>query len=248
LGPLYISTIVFCFVFAGALAGFTLHRKLPQHHFSPESRSVVQLGTGLIATMAALVLGLLTASAKDKYDAQSNEVKQTGADLVLLDRALANYGPETQELRGALRRGLEIRVANWDHQAPFEDTGSGQVMEVLQAKLRALAPADDAHRALQQRALDLSTSIASTRWLAVEQSGSSVSLPFVIVMVFWLTTLFMGFGMMAEANPTIIAVLLVCALSVSIAVFLIFELDQPFSGIIRISSNAMQIALDHMGK
>ena len=104
MSALAVSLCVFGCVFAGALAGFALRRNLPEHHFSQDSKNVVQLGTGLIATMAALVLGLLTASAKDKFDLQSDEVKQTAANIVLLDRALARYGPEAQDLREAPAR------------------------------------------------------------------------------------------------------------------------------------------------
>ena len=118
----------------------------------------------------------------------------------------------------------------------------------MQERISALVSHDDAQAALKSRALDLATTIASMRWLALEQSGSSISWPFLVVMVFWLTALFMSFGMMAEANATIVSVLFVCALSVSIAIFLIFELDQPFQGFIHISSEPLQFALDHLGK
>jgi Protein of unknown function (DUF4239) len=248
LSALAVSLIVFVCVFAGALAGFALRRNLPEHHFSQDSKTVVQLGTGLIATMAALVLGLLTASAKDKYDVQSEEVKQTAANIVLLDRALARYGPEAQDVRDALRSAVAKRVATWNEGGGPIDTAAASAPEAMQERIGALVSHDDAQAALKARALDLATTIASTRWLVLEQSGSSVSWPFLVVMVFWLTALFMSFGMMAEANATIVSVLFVCALSVSIAIFLIFELDQPFRGFIHISSAPLQFALDHLGQ
>ena len=248
MSALGISLIVFACVFAGAVAGFLLRRSLPEHHLSQDSKNVVQLGTGLIATMAALVLGLLTASAKDKYDVQSDEVKQTAANIVLLDRALARYGPDAGEIRDALRRAVAARVAAWNQGAGPLQSGTASVPEEMQERIRALPSHDDAQAGLKSRALDLATTIASTRWLVLEQSGSSVSWPFLIVMVFWLTAIFMSFGMMAEPNATIVAVLFVCALSVSIAIFLIFELDQPFRGFIHISSAPLQFALDNLGK
>src|SRR5436190_24312783 len=97
------SLIVFACVFGGALAGLLAHALLPSHHLTSETKDVVKLGMGLVGTMAALVLGLLVASAKGAYDAQSAELTQMSANIMLLDRALALYGPETKEPRAVLR-------------------------------------------------------------------------------------------------------------------------------------------------
>ena len=73
-------------------------------------------------------------------------------------------------------------------------------------------------------------------------------MPFLVVLVFWLTILFISFGLFAPPNATVIATLFVCALSVSGAIFLILELDQPFEGLIRISSAPLRNALAHLGQ
>ena len=98
-----ISLIVFACVFGGALLGILLHAVLPQHHLSNETKDIVKLGMGLVGTMSALVLGLLVASAKGSYDAQSAELTQMSANIALLDRVLAHYGPETKETRDLVR-------------------------------------------------------------------------------------------------------------------------------------------------
>jgi hypothetical protein len=103
-----ISLIVFACIFGGALVGIFLHAVLPQHHLSAETKDIVKLGMGLVGTMAALVLGLLVASAKGSYDAQGAELTQMSANIGTLDRALALYGPETKEER-ALLRGVVVR-------------------------------------------------------------------------------------------------------------------------------------------
>ena len=103
MGSLTIGGIVFACTFGGALVGMVLRAILPEHHVSTESKDVVKLGMGLIATLAALVLGLLIASAKSSFDAQRSGFQQLAANLVLLDRALARYGPETKDAREALR-------------------------------------------------------------------------------------------------------------------------------------------------
>jgi len=243
---LSIAQLSFLCVFGGALVGFWLRGRLPEHHLHEDSKTVVQLGTGLVATLAALVLGMLTASAKAKFDTQSDEVQQTGANIVLLDRALARYGSETAPIRAQVKKALEVMVANWDHAGPATG-GAPPVLETIQLEIRDLSAMTDAQKSLQSRALDLTYSLANTRWLALEQSGSNVSYPLLVVLVSWLTAIFLSFGLMARPNATIVAVLLVSALSVSTAIFLIFELDQPFHGLIHISGEPLRVALTQVG-
>lgn len=95
MNSLAIGLIVFFCVFGGALVGLFLHSALPEHHLGGESKDAVKVGIGLIATMTALVLGLLVSTAKASYDAKHNELTQMAADTLLLDRVLASYGPET---------------------------------------------------------------------------------------------------------------------------------------------------------
>src|SRR5271154_1023119 len=98
-----VGAIVFACTFGGALVGMTLRALLPEHHLNAETKEVIKLGTGLIATLSALVLGLLIASAKSSFDAQRTGFQQLSANIVLLDRLLARYGPETKDVRGSLR-------------------------------------------------------------------------------------------------------------------------------------------------
>lgn len=246
MSALAIAGISFLFMFGAALLGFWLRGRLPEHHLTDDSKTVVQLGTGLVATLAALVLGMLTASAKAKFDVQTDEVQQVGANIVLLDRALARYGPDAQSSRALLKVGIAGVIAHWGRGSPLQ-AGTPPMVETIQQQIRDLPAASDGQKALQSRALDLTYSIANTRWLALEQSGSSVSYPLLVVMVTWLTAIFLSFGLMARPNATLVAVLVVSALSVSTAIFLIFELDQPFGGLISVSSEPLRVALAQLG-
>ena len=121
--PIVVSCIVFTCVFAGTLAGMSLRAALPDTHLTTDSRDVMKLGMGLIATMSALVLSLLVASAKGSYDTQRNELTQMSANVILLDRALAHYGPESKNAREQLRRvfaGMRDRV--WPEDNPHAPT------------------------------------------------------------------------------------------------------------------------------
>jgi hypothetical protein len=248
-----IGGIVFACTFGGALAGMLLRVALPAHHLSNESKDVVKMGTGLLATLSALVLGLLIASAKGSFDAQRAGFQQLSANLVLLDRALARYGPETKDAREALRRLVAATIERlWPQDASQASGLDASPITVnggmLIDRIRELAPKNEGQRWAQSQALQISTDLAKTRWLLVEQGDSAIPTPFLVVVVFWLAVLFMSFGLFAPPNPTVIATLLVCALSVAGAVFLIEDLDQPFDGLIQLSSTPLRNALSQFGR
>jgi hypothetical protein len=227
-----------------------LHSVLPQNHLSAETKGIVNLGAGIIGTMAALVLGLLVASAKNAYDTQSNELTDVSSRILLLDRVLAHYGPETKEAREELRGvvgGTIDRMWPQDHtkRSQLDPTTSGG--EIVYDKIQELSPANDSQHSLKTEALSLAVGLAQTRSLMFEQSAVSISKPLLIVVVFWLSINFISFGLFAPHNATVIATLLLCALAVSGAIFLILELYSPFGGMIQISSAPMRNALAHLG-
>jgi hypothetical protein len=245
-----ISLIAFAFVFGGVLLGIALRAVLPQEHLADESKEVVKLGVGLIATMAALVLGLLIASAKSSFDTQNSELTEASSRIVLLDRVLAHYGPEAKEARDALRSavaGTLDLVSAKDLPDPSQLKSSAST-EVVYDKIQALSPKDDAQRAIQAQALSIAVGLLQTRWLISEQRVNSVSLPLLMVLIFWLTIIFISFGLFAPRNVTVVVSLLISALSVSGAIFLILEMYSPYAGVIRVSSAPLRAALTHLGQ
>ena len=250
---LAIASVVFACLFGSALLGMFLRGSLPADHLSADSKDVVKLAMGLVATMAALVLGLLTASAKSSFDTQNSEVQQSAAQIILLDRTLAQYGPETRDVRELLRRAVAFRLA-----LTWPEDGSGTRRSTAprrhrpsrssRTSIRALAPQNDAQRALQSRALQITDDLLETRWLIFAQAGNSLPVPFLVVLVFWLAVLFASFGLFAPRNATVIAALLLCALAVSGSTFLILEMSQPLGGLLKISSAPLRYALAHLGQ
>ena len=246
-----IGLIVLACVFGGALLGICLHAVLPQHHLSSETKDIVKLGMGLVGTMAALVLGLLVASAKGSYDTQSAELTQLAANVSLLDRVLAHYGPETKEIRDLLRSAV-TRVLNqvWPKEGPSAAPAPPQAAggDIIWDKIQGLSPKNDVQRSLQSQALSIALDTGKVRQLMFAQATAAVSLPLLIVLVLWLTVIFISFGLFAPLNATAVASLFVSALSVSGAIFLILEMYTPYTGLISISSAPLQAALAQLGQ
>jgi hypothetical protein len=248
MSALLIAVIVLACIFGGALLGMFLRRVLPAHHLSDESKDVVRLGTGLVATMAALVLGLLVASAKGSYDTQRDGLDEIAANIAMLDIVLRQYGPPAEEPRVSLRRIVAGAMARlWPANAAQEPTLGGTETttagRTLHAQLLALVPVDDMQRALKAQALQVAAELARRRLLLVAQHESgAISGVFLVILSSWLVVLFASFGLFAPRNATVIATLLISAFSVSGAVFLILELDQPFDGLIQISSTPLRTA------
>src|SRR5262249_37676596 len=153
---------------AGAVLGMLLQRVLPVHHLSGESKDAVKNGLALIATLTALVLGLLVATTKGTYDAQSAAVKELAANVALLDRALARYGPQTKGGREFIPKGVKMTLEEiWpaDGDQPADLTGSETRLagEALFDRIADLEPKTDAQRTLKSKALEIAINLAQTR-------------------------------------------------------------------------------------
>jgi hypothetical protein len=248
MSDLLISLLVFALIFGGALAGMVVRPFLSEQHQTPDSRDVVKITTGLIGTLTALVLGLLIASAKNSFDQKTSQVRQMTATIILLDDLLMQYGPEATHLRSLLRQSIRP-LANriWQEEgAPnggrvrFESSAEASQFE---HELERLSPNNDIQRSLQSRATQAFTEAAQIRLQLFAQTGRSIPTPFLVILVFWLTAIFVSCTLFARANLIVTTSLLVCALSFACALFLVLELDNPFRGLMGISSEELRSAL-----
>jgi len=244
------SLIAFACIFGGALFGMFLRTALPAHHFEDDTKDVIKLGVGLVGTMTALLLGLLIASAKGSYDTQKAEVAELAAKVIFLDRTLARYGPETKEIRKLLHGNVAREIDRvWPKdRARTSNLEPGRSAEFPYDKIQELAPKDDVQRYEQVQALSILTDIRQTRWLMFAQRGSSFSMLFLVIVVSWLTLIFISFGLYAPRNATVIATLFVCALSVTGAILMILELNTPFEGLVQISPAQLLDTLKVLGQ
>jgi len=254
MSPAIVGAVVFGCVFGAAFLSTRLRKVLPDHHLSSDTKDTVKLAMGLVATMTALVLGLLVASSKGAYDAQKSAIISSAAKLVVLDLAMARYGPDAAPARVELRQAVEDMAAKlWPNQyrragVPANldpnTVAGGKVFDAVEA----LVPQTDLQRDLKAQMRSGALDMGQLRWLLYAESGSAISNPLLVVVVCWLAVLFFSFGLFAPPNHTATTALFVAALAVSGAIFLILELDQPFDGLIHIPSRPMDMALEHMGK
>jgi hypothetical protein len=237
---------------AGALVGSFLRHRLPGHHLRDDSKEVIKMASGMIATLVALVVGLLVSSAKSSFDDANDVITQAGAKAILLDRALRRYGPEATPIRTRMKEAIQSAVDRLWPKPGATQTGiaaieHGTGMDEIQTMIEHLAPSDEAHRLIRTDALEICTDLVRSRWLLIEKTQSSLPLPFLAILIFWLTVLFVSLGLLAPRNATTVVCLLVCAVSMAAAIVLLIEMDQPLEGLIKASPGPLLKALSVIG-
>jgi hypothetical protein len=250
---LLIAFIIFACMLCGIGLGSYLRYVLPYHHTQTDSKDILTASAGMMSMLVALVIGLLVSSAKDAYDVTNAGITSAGAKILTLDYYLSDYGPEAEGARELLRQAVASGIERvWP-----SGSGQGAILAKLEAatsmkdifnEIRELSPKNDAQKYLQTQALHLSADMMQSRWMLIEQSQINLPKIFLVVLTFWLTVLFAQFGLLAPQNLTAISALLISAISMSGAIFLILELNQPLQGTIKVSSAPMQKALELIGK
>lgn len=253
MGSITIALVAFGCICAGMFGGATLRNKLPAHHLRDDSKEVIKVGTGFIATLTALVLGLLVSSGKNSFDAVDSGIVQSGAKVMVLDRILLQYGPEANDLRPALKSTLAGAILHlWpekqDALAGITPTDPQRGLERLYGDIQKLVPHNDTQKWLQDQARQISSELAQGRWQLIEEGAVPLPTPFLVVLISWLATLFACFNLLAPRNVTVVAVLLLCALSVSGAIFLVVEMSHPESGLMKVSCAPLLKAFSALGQ
>ena len=237
----------------GALVGFALQGLLPKHHLSKDAQDMIKLAVGVIATSTALVLGLLVSSSKGQFDAMGSRLVQFGANAIILDNILAEYGPEAKPVRDQLRQSVEGTLRRiW----PEEHTGGSTMkaieratgIDAVRATLRTLKPVTDEQRASLAQAHQIVNDISRSRWVLIEEAQRGLPPILLGVLVFWLALLFVSFGLFAPRNVTVTLALFVSACSMAAAIFLVLEMNSPFDGLMKVSSAPLRKALEFMDR
>ena len=242
----------FAVVFAGGVLGLFLGRLLPQKYQSDATQRIVQTSTGMVSLITALVLGLLVANVKGKFDTTNQTTEALAAKLMLINRQLVKFGPEANDARELLREYTIARIAaTWPGEArpkPGPDNPSPwQLLESLQQSLSGLAPKTEAQRSEAAAASEATTDLEKTTWLEAAQEAQHIQQPFVVILILWLFVLFVSFGLFAPRNGLVVGALLVAALAIGSTVLLIVDMDSPYEGgMAFVSPKSTQLALAQM--
>ena len=244
---LTVALITFALVFGGALLGMYLRTVLSEEHLREDVRDVIKLSTGLIGTMAALVLSLLIASAKGSYDTKSTQIIQITANIIQIDLELKQYGPDAHNLRVMLRSAVPPLIDQiWnegDHARASAYSATAEGLELVKG-IQQLKPDNESKRVLQAQVLSSVANLVQARLSLFTQSNNAIPMPFLIILIFWLAMIFACFGLLVRPNGVVIVTFFVGGLSVACAIFLILEMGQPFAGLMQISSDAPRHALE----
>jgi hypothetical protein len=204
---------------------------------------------GLVGTTVALALGLLVGSAKGSFDTKNTEIAQLAANSVLHDRLLAHHRPEANDAHNELRVAVSgFNRLTLSQNRGVETTSSTAQGEPLLDAIQVLSPHTDNQRSTKSQALSLAIQIGQTRWLMLTQRAVPVPVILLSVLVFWLVTLFVSFGVFAKPNGTLITGLFVFACAVSAAIFLIVEIYHPYTGLIQFRMSPFALRLPSLDK
>ena len=237
----------FISILTGAAIGMILRRNFQTGVLDTGSREAIRLAAGFLATLAALVIGLMIASAKNSFDSQNSNIRQLGTNAVLVDLMLTKYGPEAKTARTLLRETIPSATARiWRENGAAKGGSTFVISETAERFYNAvenLKPANAEQTSLKSRIIQLTTEMGRTRLLVFTQSDDGIPVPFFIVLVFWLVVIFASFSLFAEPGPIVVASTLVFAISVSSALFLIVDLSHPFDGLMQISNHHLHMVL-----
>ena len=248
LHALLISLVAFAAIFGGALVGVGVARLLPQSHLAVETRTAVSVSMAVVGTLAALVLSLMITNANSSFNLKENAIGSLAVDIVKLDRTLKRYGPETASARDALQAYAKIKLQELlnNKQSPGLGVPTLRLLENVDDRILALPPGDDRQSHLKGDALDLVRGVADSRWTLVAKGETTLSSPFLALLIFWLALLFASFGLFAPRNLTVIVVLLLSGIAISGGVFMILELGSATSGLVRISVEPIIMAITEL--
>jgi hypothetical protein len=240
--------ILLCLVVA-SLGSLAVYKRLPAHHRDENTHAIIKLAANLFVVMTSLVLGLMISAAKNTFESVDRNVHAFATDLILLDRSLVEYGPETNDTRQRLLAYVKRAVdGTWraGSQPLIDDIEAARILTDVGASLRSIKPPDAERAELRAMALERFQKVLEQRWTLVEQSEGTIPAPLIIVVGVWLVLIFASFGYRAPRNIIVVTALLVAAALVSAAIYLIIDMDVPFSGPIHVSPAPLERVIAEM--
>jgi len=233
-----VALSVFAVLVAASFVSLAISHRLPVHYAKEETHTIVRLAANIFVVTTSLVLGLLLNSAKNTYEAVDRNVHAFATDLVLFDRTLRHYGPEAAETRQRLAAYLRQAIeGTWrtDGSPVLDDRAAERLLDDVGSSLAAIRPADVVRADLWREAEANYQGVVKRRWVLIEESEGTIPGPFIAMLTAWLALIFASFGYHAPRNPIVVFTVVVSAAMVASAMYLILDMDVPFSGPIQIS-------------
>jgi hypothetical protein len=258
------SSILAAFILlcASAALGMYVRPRLPEHQRTRETTELMQITIGLLVTFAALVLGLLTATVKQRYDETAQDRQAYALQLTMLDRCLTDYGPETAAARGDIHSYTAAVIAStWPDEPPpagvqYPSTANmprigaspelGELMNHIGADISRLTPSNPVQARMIDLCMQRYRDVENARLGVIEDARTRLFEPFYGVLMFWLMIIFGCFGLVAPRTSLSVIVIVLCAVSLSSVIFVILDLSRPYQGFFAISSDTMRTALNNM--
>lgn len=245
-----VAAIVFVVLLSCAILGTFLREWMPAHNLSDESKHLIEISLGVIGTVAGLVLGLLVGTSFGTFQSQRTAVITVAAKIALLDRGLAYYGPGASDARVLLKTTTKrILDETWSTgQSSLLDPSANTAGAQLYGEIQGLDAKTDPQKSIKGAAIGIAVDIAQQRWLMYAQQAAGVSPVLIGVLTFWFAITFIAFGLMTARNATTITALVLCALAIAGAVYLVEQLSTPFSGAITVSDAPLRAVYNQLGR
>jgi hypothetical protein len=241
---IHVTLATFAVICVGAIAGFFLKNYLREHHLTSQTQDSVKVATGVVASMTALVLGLLVASAKSGFDARAAEARTFVINVTLLDRSMRLYQPPLDAERQALTKfARDMRDKLWNERSTLVTSQVMSELDQVRNKFRNLDPQTLQDKSLKDRYMSLSDTLILSANELLEQDAVTVPIQMVIIVDAWLALTFFGFALFAPLNGVSVVSLGVGAGAIAMALFMIVEMNAPFQGFITVSPQIMDNAI-----
>ncbi len=242
-----VAAVVFALLMTASIGTMLTYSKLPVHHRQDETNTVVRLVANIFVVMTSLVFGLMINSSKNTFGEIDKNVHAFATQIILLDRTLRTYGLEATETRKRLKNYVEKTLTNPARAATDPLVKSDRTSEIaLNAvgdSLALIVPSDPGHVVLWNDARQQYQRIVEQRWVIVEQSEGVIPRPLISMLTAWLTLIFASFGYRAPRNIIVVLMFTISALLISLSIFIVLDMDIPFSGWIQISDTPLRRAL-----
>lgn len=244
-----LTLLLFLCLVAASLGSLVVSKRLPARYRQDDTQDVVRLAANIFVVTTSLVLGLLFNSARNNFEAVDRNVHAFATDLILLDRTLRQYGPEASGVRERLAAYIRQAVAGtWgaDGSSVLDDRVAERLLDDVENALAAIRPSDPGRAELWREAQINLQNVVKRRWALIAESGETVPAPFLVMLVAWLVLIFASYGYRAPQNAVVVTTLVVAAFLVAGSIYLILDMDGPFSGSIQISPAPLQWAEEQL--